>query len=310
MKKFSILFLLGASLFTSTGCLKDKDYEDQNYGIQVDSKKGISLTQASKSPVTVGITGQPTPVVVPGPFITIEGTGTAPSDITVQLAYDDAVVIAQGLTPLPAGSYSVNTLTPVIEAGQKFDTSLKITVNNSDLLDPNVKYGVGFKITGISGGGGEFQVASNNSAVVIGFTIKNKYDGIYTLRGYHNRTPYTFPYETEMHMITNGPNEVYFYWPLVKSIGHPIGVGPNNSMSWYGDAIAPSVVFNTSTNLVTDVYNLSAGTVITMFTGAPAGVSRFEENSATDKKMYVYWNYANNPLRAFFDTLTYVGPRP
>ena len=40
--------------------------------------------------------------------------------------------------------------------------------------------------------------------------LKNKYDGIYTLRGYHNRVPYTFPYEVEMHMVTYGPtSDIY-----------------------------------------------------------------------------------------------------
>lgn len=309
MKKFSILFLLGASLFASTGCLKDKDYGDQKYGIQVDSKKAVAFTQASISPVTIGITGQPAPLTVQGPLITIEGAGAASSDITMQLSFDDALVIAQGLTPLPAGTYSLNTMTATIKAGQKFDTTLKLIINNSDQLDPNIKYGVGIRMSNVAGGNGEYQIASNMSGVVIGFAIKNKYDGIYTLRGYHNRSPYTFPYQTTMHMITNGPNEVYFYWPEVKSVGHPIGISPT-SMSWYGPGIAPSIVFNNATNLVTDVYNLTPGTPITMYTGAPAGVSRFEENSATDKKIYVYWNYNNNPLRAFFDTLTYVGPRP
>ncbi len=304
MKKLSLLFILFASLFvTNTGCLKDKDFEDQKYGTQIKEIKAVAFPQAPKSPVTVGITGQADPLTVDGPFITIEGSGVANADVKLKLEFTDAAVTAKGLTPLPAGSYSLNTMEPTIKAGESFTRELKITINNSDALDPNVKYGVGIKIASVDGG---YNIPANSGVVVIGFAIKNKYDGVYRLQGYHNRTPYTFPYDTEIHLITNGPNEVYFYWPEVKSIGHPIGVGPG-SMSWYGDAIAPSIIFDPATDLVVDVYNQTPGTVITMFTGAGSRLSKFDPAT---RSITVDWNYANNPLRAFFDDLTYIGPRP
>lgn len=290
-------------LFAGTGCLKDDDFENQKYGLQINEVKAVAFPQTSKSPVIVGITGQAAPIIVDGPFITIEGEGAATSDVTVKLEFDNSIVTAKGLTPLPAGSYSMNKMETVIKAGDSSVRDLKITVNNSDALDPNKSYGIGIKMTSVNGG---YQIAKNMSTVIIGFTIKNKYDGIYRLQGYHNRTPYTFPYDTEVHLITNGPNEVYFYWPEVKSKGHPIGVSPT-STSWYGDAIAPSIVFDPVTNKVVNVYNLTPGTVITMFTGAGSRESKYDPAT---KSITVDWNYANNPLRAFFDDLTYIGPRP
>ena len=163
----------------------------------------------------------------------------------------------------------------------------------------------------------DFAIASVDPAV--GYTIsgnlyrgiiivgaKNKYDGVYELKGHHNRPPFDFPYDVTESMKTAGPTSVAYYWDDAGSFGHPIGTGVGTT-SWYGNAIAPVVVFDQTTNLVTSVYNAGGPTVITMFTGAGSGVSRYDP---VKKTMYVYWNYNGNPLRAFFDTLTYTKPRP
>ena len=299
------IFLSSLLLLGGSGCLKDKAYENDDYGIVVKEVRGVAFPQASISPVVVGITGQAAPLKVAGPFITIEGDAAASADVTMKLAFSNALVTAKNLTPLPAGSYSLSTTDPVIKAGERSVSNIELMVNNSNLLDPNISYGVGITITTVSAG---YQLAQNSKDMVIGFTIKNKYDGIYRLQGRHNRSPFTFPYDVTIHMVTTGPNSVIFYWPEVKSIGHPIGTGVG-ATSWYGVGIAPEVVFNSTTDLVTDVFNKTPGTVITMFTGAGAGISRFD-GTVTPKKMYVNWNYNNNPLRAFFDTLTFISVRP
>ena len=82
------------------------------------------------------------------------------------------------------------------------------------------------------------------------------------------------------------------------------GVGPG-SVSWYGSAIAPVVVFDLATNFVTNVFNQGGATPISIYTGAGSGQGR----QAADKTMYIYWRYNANDARAFVDTLTYVGPR-
>jgi hypothetical protein len=308
MRKLSLFTSVVFLLFTMAGCLKDKRFGDNEFGITTTDIKGVALTQASASPVVKGITGSAAPVVVDGPLLTLETSYAATSDVGVTLAYDQTLVTAAGLTPLPAGTFSTSTLTPVIATGSKSLSNLKITVNNSNVLNPNLIYGIGYKIAGVSGAG--FQAAGNMKTVVIAFAIKNKYDGIYRLQGYHNRVPYTFPYDTEIHMVTVGPSSVIFYWPEpgVEANGHPIGVGANNSLSWYGGGIAPVVVFDQGTDLVTNVYNNPPNaTPITMFTGAGSRLSKY--NAAT-KAITVDWHYNNNPLRAFFDDLTYISPRP
>jgi len=305
MKKLSILFGLFALIIAVAGCLKDKGFEDQQYGIQIAGLKAVAFPQTSQSPVVVGITGQPAPVVVAGPLLAIEDAGAPAANVTVKLAYDQDLVVAEGLVPLPAGTFSLNTLDAVIPAGSKTLGELKLTVTNSDVLDPNIKYGVGFKIVSVDQG---YKIAANQSSMIIGFAIKNKYDGIYNLKGNHNRVPYTFPYDTEIHLVTTGPATVIFYWPEVESNGHPIGVGAGNSLSWYGAGISPVIEFNTTSNLVTKVFNNPPNpTVITMFTGAGSRIGKFDPAT---KAITVDWNYNNNPLRAFFDNLTYIKPRP
>ncbi|MCW3074436.1 MAG: hypothetical protein JWP69_1505 [Flaviaesturariibacter sp.] len=310
MRKISLFLALSVSLLVATtGCLKDKGFEDQRYGIQISERTGVAFPQASSSPVIVGITGQAAPITIAGPLITIEGSGAASGDVTVNLQTDNAAVTAKGLVPLPAGSYTVSTLNPVIRKDSTYIDNITITINNSNTLDPTKTYGVGFKITGVSQG---YQIASNSNTVVFGITIKNKYDGVYRLKGFHNRPGFQFPYDQTMHMITTGPNTVQFYWPEVRSVGHPIGTGPNPAVnvSWYGAAIAPVVEFNQTTNLVTNVFNADPVTPISIYTGLGSGQGRFVETSPTVKTMYVYWRYNANDARAFMDTLTYISPRP
>lgn len=305
MRKILLITPLAALfIIMMTGCLKDKRYDNNEMGTKVTDIKAVALVQASASPVVVGITGQAAAVVVGGPLITTETSYPASADIHITLVYDQTLVTAAGLTPLPAGTFSLSTLNVVIPAGSSSIQNLKLSVTNSNVLNPNLIYGVGFKITSVDQG---YQIAANMSTMIIGFAIKNKYDGIYKLHGRHNRVPYTFDYDTDIHLVTVGPSSVIFYWPEVSSNGHPIGVGVG-STSWYGPAISPVIVFDPATDLVTNVYNNPPNpTVITMFTGALSRISKY--NPAT-KAITVDWHYNNNPLRAFFDDLTYISPRP
>lgn len=287
-----------------TGCLKDKDFDDQKYGLISQQSKAVGFIAAPSSPVVIGITGQSGTVTVDGPMITINGTAQAASAKTsIVLVEDASLVTTAGLTPLPTGTYSINTKNPSIEAGDSLTSQLRISVDKSDQLDPNLTYGVGYRIQSVDQGYG---ISRNMSTIVIGFAIKNKYDGVYTLNGYHNRVPYNFPYETEMELRTVGPNAVAFFYVGENSYGHPIGVGPNNSLSWYGADISPVIEFDLTSNLVTNVYNSTSAVSVTMFTGAGSRTSKF---NPADRSITVDWNYSGNPLRAFFDDLTFLRER-
>ncbi len=137
--------------------------------------------------------------------------------------------------------------------------------------------------------------------------VPSFYDGKFKMNGFHNRPTFQFPYtNVAMEMITVGLNEVAFYWPDAGSFGHPFATDANNTLSWYGTTISPVVKFNQATNEVTEVYNLSTGPVISLYTGS---IPTHNYYNSTTRKIYVAWQYNNSTDRAFFDTLSYIGPR-
>jgi hypothetical protein len=233
------------------------------------------------------------------------GPGTANSDITVTLATDAASLTtfntANGTTkevpPATVASYPTSV---VIKKGTS-QTTVQATVKISADFNYNKAYALPIKITAVSTG----IISGNYGVSVYSFGVRNKYDGVYKLKGYHTRVPYNFPYsDITMEMRTLGANAVGFYWPDAGSFGHPIGVGPG-SVSWYGSAISPVVVFDLATNFVTNVYNQGGATPISIYTGPGSGQGR----QAADKTMYIYFRYLANDARGFLDTLTYVRPR-
>ena len=181
-------------------------------------------------------------------------------------------------------------------------TTVQATVKISADFDYNKAYGLPIKITAVSSG----IISGNYGVSVYSFGVRNKYDGVYKLRGYHTRVPFNFPYTNiTMEMRTLGANAVGFYWPDAGSFGHPIGIGPG-SLSWYGGVVSPVVVFDIATNLVTNVFNQGAGgPPISIYTGPGSGQGR----QAADKTMYIYFRYNASDARGFLDTLTYVRPR-
>jgi hypothetical protein len=319
MKKIaSYLSVAAALMVVATGCLKDKGFESQQYGLQVQEVKAVAFPNANASPLGYGLDVSASPQVINNLlFLTIEAGSPADADVNVTIANttgtqasgDIAAYNAANGTNvqvLPANLWSI-PFNVTIPAGQK-NVMLPFTVTNTTGLNPNLAYGISLTITSSSSG---YQVAENQKNVIVIFSVKNKYDGRYTLRGRHHRPPYTFPYVTEMHMVTYGPSSVYFYWPDAGSSGHPIGTGPG-AVSWYGAAISPVLHFDAATDLVTNVTNLPPNTVaMWLHNTDPNLVSRFIPGSRT---IYAYFYYTtgagqdfNN--RGWSDTLTYLGPR-
>lgn len=243
-------------------------------------------------------------------------TAAAPDDIYVYLIKVDANVTSyntsngSNLTPLTTTSDAIVfdfTKPVVIKKGtRKTNIGLKVNPGKFDLSKQNA---IGIGILRVEGAGATV-ANTERSKIVVEFGARNKYDGVYQMTGFHNRTPYNFRYIQTMHMVSQGANSVIFFWPEANSVGHPIGTGPDPSVdySWYGAAISPVVVFDPATDMVSQVFNNPPNpTPITRFDGATgANVSRFENGT---RRIIVHWNYSNNALRAFFDTLTYVGPR-
>ncbi len=210
--------------------------------------------------------------------------------------------------PLAAYSFTDNINDLTFAPGE---TKKDIIIHlKKDQLDLSKAYALGFTITEV-GTGAVISATKSNGLYSIG--VKNKYDGVYLLKGVHNRSPYNFPYEAEFEMRTSGASSVTYYWPDFGSIGHPIGTGPDpiNDVSWYGSAIAPVLVFDLSTNLVTTVTNAGGTVPLVLYTGAGAPISRYDPST---KKIYAYFYYFTGAgqdfsNRGWSDTLSYIGPR-
>ena len=238
--------------------------------------------------------------------------------MTIVIKDDTAAVRAANpaYVNFPASFYTLTTSDNVAKVGGmggtwtftmkpgEFAKQIYINIPNATVLNPSALYALAFTITTVDAGG---KIATAKS-ILVEIGAKNAYDGAYTLKGRHNRTPYDFPYLTTMHMVTTGASSVIFYWPDVSGPGHPIGTGPDPvaDISWYGSAIAPEVTFDPATNYVTNVRNTGGATPIDIYAGAGSGQGRFEPATKT---MYVYWRYNANDLRGFMDTLTYIGSR-
>lgn len=314
MKKIllSSFMLAATSMVVLTGCLKDKGFEDGEYGINDPDTQppGVGFILGTKAKNTFGLNVSGTPQNAEGiAFINLNAGNPAASDITITLEIDSNIVKTYNTTnnaALKIMSYSLFTMpglagnppraTVTLPAGQR-NIDVPITVSNTLGLDPNSTYGVGVKIVAVSG---NYVIADNMKNLLVEFTIKNKYDGKYNLRGYHNRPTLTNPYDEPVLMITSGPNSVNMYWPAINLYAHPL----NGGVTYYG-SFTTNFYFDLATNVLTQWDALPYITTLS-YQVVPGSNSRYDPATKT---IYANIQYNNNPQRVFFDTLTFTGPR-
>jgi hypothetical protein len=307
MKKIlSTTTLIIALSVAFTSCLKDKGFENNEYGINDPDTQppGVGFPLAANKKNTVGLnvsgSNQRVDDIV---FVNLNAGITAPTDIQVTIALDSNIVKAYNtansasIKILGYSMFSLPSTTVTIPAGSR-NAQIPINVPSTLTLDPNSSYGVGIKITAVTG---NYLIAGNMKNLMIEFTIKNKYDGRYNLRGYHNRTSpdYSAPYNTTVNMVTTGPNSVTMFWPAAGLYAHPIAGGTG----YYG-SFTTNFYFNLATNYM-------IGWDQTPY--PPSVTWQYNPDSRYDPVehiIYAHFWYNNNPGgRAFFDTLRYLGPR-
>jgi len=312
MKKITLASALFTALLglTLTGCLKDKGFDNYEYGINDPDTQppGVGFPKAANKKNTVGLdvsgSNQAVNDVV---YVNLESGSPAAADVQVTIQIDNSLVTAYNtangtnIQILSSTLYSLPSLTLTIPAGQR-NVQIPINVSSTLALDPNSSYGVGIKIASVTG---NYVVASNLRDLLIEFTIKNKYDGKYQLRGYHNRPGLSNPYDETVDMVTSGPASVYMYWPALGAAAHPL----NGGVTYYG-SFTSNFYFNPTTNQITAWDWTPYATTLPVSMG-PATDSRYVPASGGNPAMiYANFYYNNNPgARAFFDTLTHLGPR-
>lgn len=312
MKRYKIksllILILGASL-GMTGCLKDKDYD--SHATQSTAPDGtnqnvveIQLTATSASnfllsafdAVNADTTFDLIPVVLASP-------GVAKEDINVTLVANPTLIAdyntANGtdyMVPDPSIYTILNDgLVVKIPAGSRRGF-LRVKINPSNFL--GASYAFGFSIASIDKPGYVISGNLNNGIAAIG--IKNKYDGRYELKGFHNRPGYDAPYDEIVDMITDAQDKVYMFW-VGQGPYHPIAGGTTA----YG-GLTIEFQFDQTTNALIGVDNtVTPGSP--PFTIGPATDSRYDP---VTKTIYAQYYYNNSLQRVFTDTLYYISPRP
>lgn len=297
------------ALFCITGCLKDKEYDDsliqsvRNNGsdkkiieiqltaTDVSNFKNLSFEAVNKD-TTVNLI--PVSLATPGP---------ATEDIQVTLKQNNTLVSDYNTANGTSYSVPTSSMFQIINPGGVVTIPkgshtgyLQVKINPSKFLGGD--WALGYSIGSIDKQG--YTISGNLQNGVVAIGIKNRYDGVYNLRGFHNRVPYDAPYNETVDMITSGPNSVQMYWEG-NGFYHPIAGGTNA----YG-GLTVEYFFDLTTNALLSVNNpYTPGTP--PFTVGPATTSRYDPATKT---IYAQCYFSGNLLRMFTDTLRYIGPRP
>jgi len=304
MKKyFHQLLLMCFVVAIGTGCLKDKDYEAQKYGIQVDDQNSehISFNQLIVNPTNKGLDQVATPQVIATTAVYYQWKDVNQQDIHVKLALDTSLLAQYAtpgspITPLPDSLVSFPT-DIVIPAGKRFQ-EFTITVTDASGLNPLLKYGIAIKMVSTDVG-----YINNNDVLVYLVNIKSKYDGLYQLNGYfvHPTPAYVGGFEVDdIELRTSGPASVEMFWRSADDYAHPFS---NAGSLTYFASQAPRFTFNPATDEIISVENVyAAGTAYTL---DPTYNNRYDPATKT---IYAQYSYTGG-TRIYTDTLTYLGPR-
>jgi len=101
------------------------------------------------------------------------------NDIQVTLTLmSNAEITAAGLTPMPAGSYTIPSLTLTVPKATG-EVKVPVTINKS-LLSLTNTYGLGFRITSVSEG----VISALANEIIVAMLVKNAYHADYAVNGF------------------------------------------------------------------------------------------------------------------------------
>jgi hypothetical protein len=305
-----VLAVFGLSL---TSCLKDKGFENGEYGMKQEPKAFISLPFAKNRPNNLSLVSIDEMQDVELFSANLEYVNPATSPITVSIEVDNSGVAAvlPNAELLPSSVYSLPSNELVIPTGSRLSNALPFKINTWT-LDPNKKYGIGFKITSVSN---STPVAGNLSYVVYQISLKNKWDGVYHVTGpmvdvtssaLTNWTPYWIAY-----LVTTGPTTCDIVdMSYTGDVYHPIK--SNGASSYYG-TFGMSITFDPATDQIIDMvspYEPAANGRTARLD--PSGENKALANKDIKLKYFMFQPSVVDPgPRVTFDELfTYIGPRP
>jgi hypothetical protein len=329
MKKIlSISLVIAVLAVAFTGCLKDKGFDNGTYGINDPDTQppGVGFPFGSKTKNDWGLdvtsTNQPVTGLV---YVNLEAGALPKSDIKITLADNSAAMVtaynaANGtnIQVLPAAIWNVLTSLTIPAGGRNIEVPLNVT--STLALNSALQYAVGLRISAVDGG---YTIAENLRNLFIVFSVKNKYDGKYTMKGrfYHpSVNPGFDAHSFTVELRTAGPNDVTLYWPLYGGFYTPLN-GAGGAPTCCFTAQTLGLATNPGTN-VTTAYNADpafATSYSTMTsTGSLPSFPVPTPNRWVDatKTFYISFGYnlsggsaTAGTSRCWIDTLQRTGPR-
>ena len=302
MKKISIICLSAFLLLTNTGCLKDKGFEDNKYGLKNPENSPVSVgfpESANKSNIGA-IESSASPTLLKLALVNLNSDQVAEQDIHINLIRDtsligvynrDAANATNQLTEFADAAIST-TLKVVIPKGQT-KAFLNLTLLNSASLDLTQTYAIGLRISSVDEAG--VVVSALQQTVISGVAIKNPYDGVYNVKSYTLRSgdaPRTGnPVPFEMGLVTVGAYANQFAGFHKWADASSVGIGN------------PVYTIDPATNIVTVT---AVNTTVTVI-DAPGYTNKYDPASRT---FYAAYTWGAGPTsRLILDTLTYLRPR-
>jgi hypothetical protein len=303
MKRYYLLLSLAAGLSVISSCRRDYIYGD----ITPNTDRVIVEFFDGKNAKDVAMDYATGVIKVDVAQLQFMVRSTVNSNATVKVVGDPTIVsdynTANGTsyTPVPGGLFALDPsdieLTP---SERKKNVSIRINPGNV----ATGEWAVGLKIVSTTQG----EISQTSSRIVVVLHVKNKYDGKYHLKGFYTRTDnpaYNGPFETDIEMITTGPNSVAMYWPDFGDFYQPFSNA--GSLTAFSN-VAPEAFFNAG-DQVTSINNFTGDPVAGPFmTPSPGANSRFVPGATP--VIYLKYYYNTNPAnRIFADTLIYTGSR-
>jgi hypothetical protein len=252
MKKISLIIISSIAL-VFTSCLKDKNIDEQKYGLKGLGDIPLVLFPVKKTTTTLNASDKDTSFHLV--TVRLAAGEVASEDVQVTLVPNNAAVTAAGFTPAPTSAYKVDNLVVTIPKGER-EGYLTITTKTSNLAAAT--YGFGYDIASVSNP--KYTISATGKTTVTVLPIKNKYDGVYNLKiattgwaafGIMD-DPALKAYPGTFSLITTGANTVTTSNASAGTL-QP-GLTSTGGATAFG-ATTPQFTFDLATNNVTAVTN-------------------------------------------------------
>ena len=301
IKLLSVTFL--AMVLTS--CLKDKNIEEQEYGmINLNARKLIELDSDDSHSKTTGLAFVNRDTILN--FVTVRLAAEQPAneDITVTLTTANSTTLindynaAHGtnLVAFPTNLYAYqgSGLTVTIPRGKK-EGFVRIKVNPST-FDPSSTYAIVFSIASVDKQGYLISQNFKNFIGIVG--AKNDYDGRYAVTGtcVDANGLYQGVYPTEIDLITVSANQVLYYQHEIDYPNYVVEAISGGSLANTG--IRPKITFDPATDRVTSIVRNSDN--------APMVVGSISKFNRADRSLDIEWTLGRWKVTEHY---TYLGSR-